>query len=278
MMWSSILTQPIKEIAPHIFDRQATIIPTSASLLDAASLLLPGLTVFVNGIVIAVEQRPLGRVGSKQILKAIWDSKKTKVNVLELGVHSVMVDIGKKRIEPESPLRDALEIFKATKFAFVPVCDENGKVLTSFAVRDILPFIAKSSLEIPSNTVSSKLKTISKDASVRHALKTMFEENIRKVIIEIRDNGNQIFYSVTDRDMIEFFISQKARRAFSTGEISKLLDTRIMSLVTKPIPRIAPENSISEAAKVLIETPAPVSAVGASIITPMDMLKALVKS
>lgn len=269
---------PIKDIAPRVFDRKATIIPTSASLLDAASLLLPGLTVFVNGIVVATGQRPLGRIGSKQILKTIYENQKKKINPLELGVHSVMVDIGKKRIEPESPLRDALEIFKATKFAFVPVCDKNGKVLTSFAIRDILPFIAKSGIDIPSNEISSKLKTISKDASVRHALKTMFEENIRKVIIAISNNDDQVFYSVNDRDMIEFFISAKARGAFAKGEISKLLDARIMSLVTKPLPRIAPESSISEAAKVLMETPAPASAVGASIVTPLDMLKAVVKS
>ena len=80
-------------------------------------------------------------------------------------------------LEMDSPLKKALEVFKTTGFAFVPIVaksdDEEGgpslRIAASLA-RAILPLIAKANLSIPVKEFASQLLSVNGKSSIRNAL------------------------------------------------------------------------------------------------------------
>ena len=98
-------------------------------------------------------------------------------------------------LEMDSPLKRALEVFEKTRFAFIPILakkndrmeDEEGDSLVvsaSFAIRDILPLIAKANLSTPINEVSSRLISVGGNTSVRNALDYMLNKGNRNIGIK----------------------------------------------------------------------------------------------
>jgi hypothetical protein len=69
-------------------------------------------------------------------------------------------------LEMDSPLKRALEVFRTTGFAFVPILAKSDdiverhslRVAASLAIRDILPLIAKSNLSIPVKVLSKSIR------------------------------------------------------------------------------------------------------------------------
>ena len=124
-------------------------------MLQVATFLAIGPEIYVDGLLVIDDKvqrdKPIGRISSRQVISCILDfgypgcmQKKA----------SQMMDGLVMPLEMNSPLKTALEVFKSTGFAFVPIVaksddmDEGDslRIAASLAIRDILPLIAKANL------------------------------------------------------------------------------------------------------------------------------------
>jgi hypothetical protein len=112
-------------------------------------------------------------------------------------------------LEIDSPLKKALEVFKTTGFAFVPIVAKSDdaeeghslRIAASLAIRDILPLIAKADLSIPVREFASRLVSLSGKSSIRDAFDYMLNKSIRNIGIaeESPTKLNTVLEVVTKR-------------------------------------------------------------------------------
>jgi len=127
--------------------------------------------------------KPIGRISSRHIISSI----------LDFGYPHCMQ---KKRFTGWTcnafrngfSIKKALEVFKTTGFAFVPIVAKSDDVeggpslrIAASLARAILPLIAKANLSIPVKEFASQLLSVNGKSSIRNALDIILNKSIRNI-------------------------------------------------------------------------------------------------
>src|SRR5437870_3745451 len=202
------LERPISDVVPHIFKRPVLTVRPNDSLLYVGTFLATGPQIYVDGLVVVDNQKPVGRIGGQHIIQYILQHQKDwpQATAFDIMDHpSWMVDAG-------DPLDAALRIFSKTKFAFVPVT-VNNTVATSLSVRDVLRIVANSKLDTAIGELSSRLVSAEHDTSIEKALQLMLQNGIRNLAVRNEKDHTGI---INDRKILEFLVSYEGRRVIAS--------------------------------------------------------------
>ncbi|MGC2571716.1 MAG: hypothetical protein WA364_09415 [Candidatus Nitrosopolaris sp.] len=180
-------------------------------------------------------------------------------------------------LETDSPMKEALEVFERTRFAFIPILTKKGdkmddlsdsfKVVTaSLAIRDILPLIAKANLNIPIRELSSQLISLDCKTSIRIALDCMLNNGVRNIGIrqegsaydDVKSKNSGIKSNlpriVNDRMILEFLLSHDGRRVLRENGIAGLADINIVdNLDIISATTVKSNTTVSRAAELLMD-------------------------
>ena len=110
-------------------------------------------------------------------------------------------------VDASEPLSVALDIFKKTRFGFVPITIED-RVATSLSIRDILRVLT-GKIVTPVGEVSSRLVSVRYNTSIEKALELMLEKGIRN--LNVRNENNDDIGIINDRKILEFLLSYEGR-------------------------------------------------------------------
>jgi CBS domain-containing protein len=240
----------IKDAAPHIFRRPFLFVESNTQMLQIATFLAIGPQIYVDGIIVIdeVQKRPVGRISSKHIICSILDSGYP--DCFQKKASQIM-DSSVIPLETDSPVKEALEVFERTRFAFIPILtkkedkmddlDDSFKVVTaSLTIRDLLPLIAKANLNISIRELSSQLISLNGNTSVRIALDYMLSYGIRNIGIRQEGPAHDDVTSrnsgikpnlagiINDRKILEFLLSHDARAVLRKNGIAGLADLNIV--------------------------------------------------
>jgi predicted transcriptional regulator len=266
----------IKDAAPHIFRRPFLYVESNTQMLQIATFFAIGPQIYVDGIIVIdeVQKRPVGRISSKHIISNILDSGYP--DCLQKKASQIM-DSSVIPLETDSPMKEALELFERTRFAFIPILTKKEdkmddlygsfKIVTaSLAIRDILPLIAKANLKISIRELSSGLISIDGNTSIRIAIDYMLNNGIRNIGIRqggsvhddivsencgIKSNLPRI---INDRKILEFLLSHDGRTVLHKNGIAGLRDVSIVdNLNIISATAVESNTTVSRAAELLMD-------------------------
>jgi CBS domain-containing protein len=195
-------------------------------------------------------RKVIGQIGSKHIISHLLESHPVSYrNFLHTTTAFELMDSisDNEMIEPSSSIRRVIEIFKAKKFAFVPIVskitvstrnisnprinadnishENHDDIMTTTAVisvRDFLSLLVKSErqinkitdtantqqeITIPISEISSNLVSVSKYDSLKDTIDLMIKRSIRN--IGIRDENFNLISILNDRCILEFLFTHK---------------------------------------------------------------------
>ena len=273
-----LLDIQIKDAAPHIFQRPILFVDSNTQMLQVATFLAVGPEIYVDGLLVIDDKvqrgKPIGRISSRRIISCILDCGYPDCMRKKA---SQMIDGLVMPLEMDSPLKRVLEAFKTTGFAFVPIVVKSDdmmerhslRVAASFAIRDILPLIAKANLGIPVKEFASRLISLNGETNVREALDYMLSKSIRNIGIkrelsyqvdsgtigvDERDKDAKLYRVINDRNILEFLLSHNGREVLYRKGIIRLADIGFIdSLDTTSLTTINSNTSISGAAQLLMD-------------------------
>ena len=98
----------LRDCVPQIFKRPYLSVLPDSTLMQIAPFLAIGPQIYVDGLVVVEGERPIGRIGSKQILLTIINSKYP--DWLEVSA-AQMMDNSRIYLEMDLPLSKAINIF-----------------------------------------------------------------------------------------------------------------------------------------------------------------------
>jgi predicted transcriptional regulator len=268
----------IENATPHILRRPILYVEPNTRMLQVATFLAMGPEIYVDGLWVIDDKvqrgKPIGRISSRRIISCILDCGYPDCMQKKA---SQMIDGLVMPLEMDSPLRKALEVFKTTGFAFVPVLaksdvgeDPSLGIAASLAIRDVLPLIAKAKLTIPVKEFASQLLSVSGKSSIRNTLDIMLSKGIRNIGISgeypYRFNGltkggdekgkeeKKVCRIINDRKILEFLLSHNGREVASRKEIARLEDINIIeNLDTTYLTAVKFDTSVSRAAALLMD-------------------------
>jgi predicted transcriptional regulator len=252
-----VMDLPIEKAMPQIFKRGIAYVAPSSSIASTALFLIPIRELFMSGIVVMLENKPVGRIGPKHILEKVIE--KGYENCLKLSAQDIMIKID-NQIESKFALAELLEVFQKTKFGFYPIT-KNNLLVGTVSTRDFLPIISKMKIDLPVSSASSEMIYISDGISIENALRIMIKKQIRKIAVKADDS----FKIVDDRALLEYlFLSERGK--------PNILDTDIGVLPKSNVAGIKPDTSISAAASILLKEDLPCSIYEDRIFTPWDLV------
>ncbi len=260
-MQHSELETPIRDIVPHIFKRPVLSVSPKDSLLQVGTFLAVGPQIYVDGLVVLDGQKPVGRIGGQHIVQYILQHQG---GWFQSTVSQIMSQ-APSAVEASDHLSVALDIFKKTRFAFVPVTID-GRIATSLSIRDILR-ISAGKLVMPVGELSSKLVSVKYSMSIEKAIELMLEKGIRNLAVRSESNPLHI---VNDRKMLEFLLSYEGRRVIA-GPMG--LDAVSVDFLDLPAPKYVKQGtSASVAAELLSDVTTPCLLCNDAIVTPWDIV------
>ena len=217
----------------------------------------------MDGLVVTVGKDPVGRISSKHILQNIIISPRTGwLNTTA----SELMDRNVPSVDMNSSIGTAMKIFGETRFAFLPLT-ENGSLIASLGIRDILSLIINTNIDAHASHVSSPTVRVAKETNLKHTLDIMLIKSIRNVVI--RDGTNT--YIINDRKILEFLFSPKGREILTIG-LTEIGRINVVDLDLIPISIISDDISITEAAKLLMDVRTPCLLFENGIVTPWDIV------
>jgi predicted transcriptional regulator len=227
------LERAISDIVHHIFKRPVLSVSPADSLLQVGTFLAIGPQIYVDGLVVLDDQKPVGRIGGQHIIQYILQHRDDWFQSAASQIMSHPPSV----VEASEPLSVALDIFRKTRFAFVPVTID-GRVTTSLSIRDILRVLT-GKLVTPVGEMSSQLVSVKYNTSIEKALELMLEKGIRN--LAVRNESNDGIGIINDRKILEFLLSYEGRRVMASpiglDAVSvDLLDTAAPRYVKQSIP------------------------------------------
>lgn len=250
-------TMTVKEVLPYINIRDPVVIKSNTSFDKICHILFPEIF-HSDGILVSDEnERIVGRIGSYHVLKEI----RYNVDNCKKKIAKDVMEQWKTKIHVDMPFSIILEIFKTTRFNFVDIKTENDKLVT-VSTRSLLPLITQLDLEIPISTVYSKMILISEGIPIKIALDIMFYKHIRKIGIESPDHKISI---IDDRGIIEHLY-------FLNKLTPNMLERDVKDFPRLKLLEISPNTSISEAAKLMMDTRINCSIDDNRVLTPHDLV------
>lgn len=317
------LDDPIVETFPHLTKRPFSFTYINSDLIQLATFLAIGPQIYIDGLIVVLEnqikkqkkveqngiegrgeqqitiQSVLGRIGSKQIIQCIIYPNSYKPvcyypeSLYVRKASEIMEKLtGKLIIELDSTIRDVLDVFKKTRFAFIPIVetiDDNNtkyyKAVASITVRDFLKLFtgikkhentkdaSNSTLDIdiekikntPAKDVASDLISVRQDDVLQNVLSVMFSKNIRN--LGVMDKRSKVVGIINDRNILEFLLSpatrmvlENKRDSIDTLEIRKKIDDDIIgqkkikqNLNISDISEVKDDTTIRQAAELLLD-------------------------
>ncbi|MBM3910601.1 MAG: CBS domain-containing protein [Thaumarchaeota archaeon] len=252
-----ILALTVQEAFPHIFSRGTVYVAPNTPIRNVALFLIPLRELYTSGIVVMENNKPVGRISPTHILKKVLE--RGYPQCLDVTAKDVMVSIVRE-VRATFSLRDVLEIFRDTKFGFIPVM-KNELLAGTVSTRDFLPFIVKMGLERQANTIASDLIYIDSRISIKNTLRIMFEENLRKIAVKEKDQVK----IVDDRSLLGYLFSWEKGKP-------NALDIDIDALPKSNVANFPHTISISKAAEEIIVKDMPCLISDDKIITPWDFV------
>lgn len=252
-----IIDLPISKAVPHIFNRELVYVAPSTPIRNTALFLIPIRQLFMSGIVVMNEGKPIGKIGPKHILHQVLEVGYPQC--MNVDAQNVMVSI-EREIKTNFCIGAVLEIFQKSKFGFHPIM-RNDVLVATISTRDFLPIIVKMNIDEPVQTIASNLIYISSKISIENTLQIMFKKNLRK--IAIKDAGTVKI--VDDQSLLGYLFSWEKGKP-------NALDTEIGVLPKSNVAELEPDTTISIAAKTLLKNNLPCSINDDKIVTPWDLV------
>lgn len=256
------IERPISDVVPHIFKRPVLTVRRADSLLQVGTFLAIGPQIYVDGLVVVDGQEPVGRIGGQHIIQYILQHQDGwfQSTASEIMSHAPSL------VEASAPLSIALDIFRKTKFAFVPITVDDT-VATSLSMRDVLRLLA-GKLVTQVGEFSSPLVSVKGSTSIEKALELMLEKSIRNLAVRNKGNDTRI---INDRKILEFLLSYEGRRLMARP---MGLDAVSLDLFDLPIPiYVKQTTSAGIAAELLSDVNTPCLLLpNDSIVTPWDIV------
>jgi predicted transcriptional regulator len=265
----------IEDATPHILRRPILYVEPNTRMLQVATFLAMGPEIYVDGLWVIDDKvqrgKPIGRISSRRIISCILDCGYPYCMQKKA---SQMIDGLVMPLEMDSPLRKALEVFKTTGFAFVPIIAKSDveeghslRIASSLAIRDILPLIAKANLSIPVKEFASQLLSVSGKSSIRNTLDIMLNKGIRNIgisgefpyrIDSLTKGGDEkgkeanACHIINDRKILEFLLSHNGRDVVSRKGVARLEDMNIIENLDT-VTAVKFDTSVSRAAELLMD-------------------------
>ena len=260
---SRVIDTAIRDSVSQIFRRPYLSVLPNTTLMQIAPFMAIGPQIYVDGLVVLQGEKPIGKIGSKQILLTIINSKYPEW--LKKTASQIM-DSTEISLEMDCPLSRAIEIFNKTSVAFIPIT-KSGLVVASLSVRDLLPLIMTTAFHVTLKDIASPLVLSSKGTNLKEALNIMFQKKIRNIIVG-SDNGYGI---INDRKILEFLFSQNGRKIMNTNSLG-IQAIEIGLLDQLPAMRVSDNTTLSKAAELLMDIDTPCILLNKSIVTPWDIV------
>jgi hypothetical protein len=261
------LDTPVSNVFPYVFERPILFVYSDTKLVELASYLALGPQIYADGLLVMqqhgnkkqdnfqgeswiAKQKVIGQIGSKHIISHLLESHPVSYrNFLHTTTAFELMDSvsDNEIIEPSSPISRVIELFKAKKFAFVPIVskiivsaknisnpsintenishENHDDIMTTTAVisvRDFLPLFIKSErkidnvidgvdmqqeITIPLSEISSNLVSVSKYDGLIDTIDLMIKRSIRN--IGVRDENFNLISILNDRCILEFLFTHK---------------------------------------------------------------------
>jgi predicted transcriptional regulator len=297
----------IEDAAPHILRRPILYVEPNTRMLQVAAFLAIGPEIYVDGLLVMDDKvqrgKPIGRISSRHIISSILDFGYP--HCMQKNA-SQMMDGAVMPLEMDSPLLKALEVFKTTGFAFVPILAKSDDMMeghsfgvaASLAIRDILPLIAKASISMPVKEIASRLISLNGETSVKEALDSMLNKSIRNIGIKRElayqvDSGTigsderkkdaKLYHIINDRNILEFLLSHNGREVLYRKGIIRLADISFIDNLDTTLTTVNSNTTISGAAQLLMDVHNPFLVYESdenevNIITPSDIVIKLLRS
>lgn len=259
---TELLYQHINKCLPNIFEIEAVVVPPSTTLEKICHFLF-ATSHYQDGIVVAEDGSPIGRIGSMHILRQVRENIK---NLKKKTVSEIM-DKMSIQFSEDSILLEVLELFKGNRFCFAPVITKDGKIVT-LAIRDLLPLVAKMKIGMPIRTICSKMIYVSEGIQIKDALDIMFNNYIRRLAIESDAEPIRI---INDRNILEYL-------CFIQVLEEDVLIKKIDHIRSQKITAIDPNTSISNAAELLMSDSPACCVDKHYIVTPYDIVNKTILS
>jgi predicted transcriptional regulator len=290
----------IKDAAPHIFQRPILFIGSDTQMLHVATFLAIGPEIYVEGLLVMDDNvqrgKPIGRISSRHIISTILDCGYPDCMRKKA---SQMIDGLVMPLEMDSPLKRALEVFKTTGFAFVPILAKSDDmvelhsfgVAASLTIRDILPLIAKAGISILVKEIASRLISLNGETSVRETVDYMLDKSIRNIGIkrelayqvdssigrDERKKDVKLYRIINDRNILEFLLSHNGREVLYRKGIIRLADISFIHNLDTTLTTVNSNTTTSGAAELLMDVHNPFLIYESdenevNIITPWDIV------
>ena len=261
---SKVINVDLSHAVPQIFKRPHLSVLSDSTLMQIAPFMAIGPQIFVDGLIVTQEEKPIGIVTSKHVLNAIINYKYP--DCLKISASQIMDNTG-GALETDEPLSRAIEIFNRTSIAFLPIT-RSGSVVASLSIRDLLPLIATSTIDVPIKDISSPLILLSRDTNLKAALDILFQKKIRNIITVGSDDN---YYVINDRKILEFLFSEEGRKILSTFD-SGIEGIQIDVMNKLPTVKVDDSTNLSKAAELLMDLNTPCLLLNHSIVTPWDII------
>jgi hypothetical protein len=250
------LDDSVIDVLPHIFERPFLFVYSNTKMVELATYLAIGPQIYADGMLVFQQQEEddekqqkdgvgamkinrqklIGRISGKHILCQIIKSDFSPYpDPLYAKTASEIMDgiTDNEIIKKYSSMRRVIEVFKETRFAFVPIIgtsslkvnhspNYNNKeaVVTALSIRDFLSLFmgvhrnnsninnnidTQQKISIPVKDISSNLASVSKYDSIKDAIDIMINSGIRN--IGIKNQNSDLVGVINDRTILEFLKS-----------------------------------------------------------------------
>lgn len=333
----------INSVFPDIIKRPHLSVYPDTNLFQLATFFAIGPEIYADGLIVVFKQvvksktfikeknltkeqleesnidNPVGRIGGKHIILNILNPElsnpisyypkclyvKKANNIMERITNNQIIEI-------KSSLNDVLEIFRTTKFGFIPIVesikDKDNliyyKVLSFITIRDFLRLFIETrddkknitynknclnkNIEEVKNTqikeICSELILVKEDDFIKDAISIMVTNGIRN--LGVVDHKSKLLGIINDRNIVEFLLNPSLRKIAGCNEnaltkydqrdndeiISKIKIRR--NLKISPVIEIDDGILVKKASELLLDARNPYLVLKGSnrIITPWDVV------
>lgn len=269
--FSNPSTVTINRVLGHVFRRPYLAVSPETPFLQLGTFLAIGYQIYVDGLIVAIDKKLVGRISSKHILEHLLNMNYDDWSSLRA---SDLMDSNTSSVEMDSSLSSLLELFAETKFALAPITSKSS-LIGSIVIRDILPLIAELNLDTPVKRVGSPIVRISKNETLKNSIDIMLKKKIRNLVVSPAGdyNNNKDNYIVNDRMILEFIFSYEGRKIMHQGlGATALGSVSLNSLNMMSASSISENQTISKTATMLRDINTPVLLLENNIVTPWDVV------
>ncbi len=225
----------------------------------ATGMLVQQLESFTDAVLIRQDDKPIGIVGGKDILEKLIENPTS-----ELFDNTNVEDIMEKRIlfvSNQTTLKELINYWKETRRAFAVVPNEFSDY-SAISAKKILEIGIRCKTRISISEVpEKKVATFTKNATIGDILKSMFDNNTRRLVLE---NTTKF---INDRMILEKITEDwKYLR-----EVDDFLARPVKDFKLEEAKTVSETLSISDAARELYEMEHPYLVYGNQVLSPWDV-------